>query len=522
VVGAREARVSRRIKAIVAVVVVLAIGGAAAAFALANSTVTDVEVAEVTSEDLSVLVSASGEVEADSRIDVYPPTAGTLASLQVDEGDEVTAGTVLAVMDTAPIEIQVAQAEAAYQGALAQRTAITNAAPGASDLKAAQAGVDAAWSAYSAANAAYEAALAGAGAPTAADLAQAQAMVAVLTAARDAAQAAYDSFYNTVYLPAPLPRDASLESTLATLALTRDLAASQLADAERALAVLQATAGSSPAVPQAKLARDQAYVAYLGAIAQRDALARASNVSGPLASANAAIAAAEAALAFANDTLDRAVIVAPADGVVLFAGGSTASASLFSGGALGGTGAASGSGSGLSVGASVSPAAPAFTIVSFDMLAFTAQVDEADIGSIETGMKSFISLDGVADTVFEAEVERIGKEAVATPTGGTAFPVRLRFDAEGEKVLLGMNGSVEIQVETIGSTVTMPVEALLEEGDASYAYRIDGGRAHRTAIEVGRLTDTRVQVLSGLEVGDTVIVSGVSGLTDNARVRAAN
>ena len=114
----------------------------------------------------------------------------------------------------------------------------------------------------------------------------------------------------------------------------------------------------------------------------------------------------------------------------------------------------------------------------------------------------------------------MGKESVLTPTGGTAFPVYMRFATNSNPVLLGMNGSVEIRVETIGEAVTMPVEALLEEGGANYVYSIRGGRARRVEIEAGRLTDTRVEILSGLAEGDEVIVSGVSGLTDGARVRA--
>jgi len=504
--------VSKKSKAIIAVVAVLAIGGAAAAFAVSASGVHEVEVADVTTEDLAVVVSSAGAVEADTRVDVYPPTTGTLATLDVAEGDEVRAGQVLATMDTAPIEIQIAQAEAAYRGAIAQRSAITNSAPGSSALKAAQAAVDAAWSGYSLANAAYEAARAGIGAPSASDIAQAQALVVIAQTSANTAQSAYDSFYNNVYLPAPEPRDATLESALVALAFARDQAAASLLDAQAGLAGLLAASDNSVAIAQAKIARDQAYAAYLGAQSQRDTLAKASNVGGALASADAAVAAAQSALAFANDTLERAQIIAPIDGVVLFSGSSAAS--LFSA-----TGA--GAGGALSVGASITPASAPFSIVSFDTLAFRATVDEADIVRVKEGMSARILLDGITTTEFTAEVVDIGKESQLTATGGTAFPVLLRFESQGEPVLLGMNGSTDIEVETIGSATTMPIEALLEDGDSTYVYTVRDGRARRTDIEVGRMTDMRVEVLSGLSDGDEVIVSGVAELSDGTRVRAA-
>jgi HlyD family secretion protein len=172
------------------------------------------------------------------------------------------------------------------------------------------------------------------------------------------------------------------------------------------------------------------------------------------------------------------------------------------------------------VGASVTPASAPFAIVPFETLAFKATVDEADIARVEEGMSARILLDGIAATEFTAEVVNIGKESQLTATGGTAFPVLLRFQAQGEPVLLGMNGSTDIEVETIGSATTMPIEALLEDGDSTYVYTVRDGRARRTDIEVGRMTDTRVEILSGLVDSDEVIVSGVAELTDGARVQA--
>ncbi len=504
-------RKGRLIGALIGAVVVL---GAAAAIALTNARATRVQVADVLREDLSVLVSASGEVEDDGRVDVHPPAAGTLASVEVTEGTRVVAGQVLARMVAEPLEVQAAQAEAAYAGALAQREAVSRTAPGSAEREAAAAGADAARKAYQIADSRYQAALAGAGAPSPEDRARAAAALAAAEAGSRIAQTAYEDYYTTVYLPTRPPRPADMETALATLSLARDQAAASLQAAQQSLAALLATSDNSAAVAAAKTARDQAYAAWLGAVAQQDALARASSVGGALESANAAIDAAAAARALANDTLARATIVAPADGIVLFG---TAGAALSASSSLAGFGA---DGADLAPGSSVSPASAIFSIVSFDTLAFTALVDETDIVRVEPGMPAVIALDGLPDEELEARVASVGIRAVTTPTGGTAFPVRLTFRARTLPVLLGMNGSVEIGIETIGDVVTIPVEALFEEDAASYVYVVRDGRARRIEIEPGRFTDTRVEVRSGLSQGDVVIVSGVSGLEDGSRVQA--
>lgn len=494
-------------KIIAAVVALLVIGGIVAAFALGGgATGTEVTVETAQRGALAVTVSASGEVQADEKGDVFPPTAGTLASIEVTEGQEVKAGDVIAVMDTAPLEMQVAQATAAYEAALAQADSISQTAPSSADKKAAAAAVAAAWSAYDAASASYEAAKSASVDPAA--VAQAQAAVATAQAAYTSALTAYETYKATVYDPAPLPRDAAMETALATLAIARDQAASTLATAQQNLALVMSAGGSDAATAGAKAARDQAWAAYQGAVAQQTKLA-ATDLGSAKSSANAGVDAARQALDFAIDTLEKATLTAPMDGVVVFndAGSSLAAAGLGGGSAK------------ATVGSSVSPASAPFSVVYFDKLVFNAQVDEADIARLIPGMKATVSLDALSGETFETTIERIDKTSVVTPTGGTAFSVIMRLKGIGDKALLGMNGSVDFEIESIGEAVTVPVEAVLDEGGADYVYVVRDGKAARVQVKTGRLTDTRAEILSGIKEGDQVVVTGLTDLKDGDTVK---
>lgn len=497
---------SKRRRVIAAVIAVLAVSAVVVAVVYTGSRATEVSVADVSRGDLSVTVSASGKISADDRIDLYPPTAGVIETIEVEDGARVTAGQVIATLDPAPVEAQLAQAEAAYAGAVAQRDAAARAVPGPADRQAAAAAVEAARSAYEVANLRYEAAKAGLGAPSPADIAQAEGAVALAEAALAAAGTAYDTFYETVYLPAPQPRDPALETALAALTLARDQAAATLAGARQALAAVTAAADNEAAIAAAKLARDQAYAAFLGAVSQRDALAKASSVGSALAAADAAIAAADKARDLASDTLDATTIVAPVDGVLIYSAISNPLTGQVTGKPV--------------AGSSVSPAASPFSVVDFGEVTFTAQVDEADVSRVSAGMEATIVLDGVPDATYETVVARVEPQSVLTPTGGTAFPVVFLVSNTDGAVLIGMNGSVEVRVETIEDVITMPVEALSEDRSGSYVFVVREGVARRLEIEIGRLTDTLVEVKRGLSEGDQVIVSDVSALADGARVKA--
>jgi len=98
-------------------------------------------------------------------------------------------------------------------------------------------------------------------------------------------------------------------------------------------------------------------------------------------------------------------------------------------------------------------------------------------------------------------------------------PAEIGDEPVGDSVLLGMNGSVDIEVESIGDAVTVPVEAVLDEAGKSYVYLVQDGKAVRTEVTTGRTTDTRAEVLSGVAAGDDVIVTGIGDLKDGAAVR---
>jgi HlyD family secretion protein len=122
--------------------IVVALGGGYAYSASSSRPL--VGVATVSVAPLKVTVSASGELVPARTAGVYPPVSGTLASVSVRDGAAVTAGQVLARLNTGPLKLAVAQARAAYSAAVAELEAINNAVPTAIERSAARAALSAA------------------------------------------------------------------------------------------------------------------------------------------------------------------------------------------------------------------------------------------------------------------------------------------------------------------------------------------------------------------------------------------
>jgi len=115
-----KARTWRRYRGWIAAGVLVVIA-AAAFFAFTQSkaaTPTETyQTEQVSIGTLSVTVSGTGNLAVDGTTDVYPDTAGTVASIAVAEGTAVSTGTVLFRLDAADAEAKTASALSSYRRA---------------------------------------------------------------------------------------------------------------------------------------------------------------------------------------------------------------------------------------------------------------------------------------------------------------------------------------------------------------------------------------------------------------------
>ena len=148
---------SRTVKIVVGVVVLVLLAGAAAYF-LSKSAGSGpvIKTAKVSKTSLKVTVSASGKISAGDRTEVYPPTAGTLDVVYVKDGQTVKAGQRLAKLDAGPLRMAVKQAEAGVEQAESGLATLDQSTPSCIDEKAAKAAVCAAEAQYKNAKSAYD------------------------------------------------------------------------------------------------------------------------------------------------------------------------------------------------------------------------------------------------------------------------------------------------------------------------------------------------------------------------------
>ena len=100
-----------------------------------------------------------------------------------------------------------------------------------------------------------------------------------------------------------------------------------------------------------------------------------------------------------------------------------------------------------------------------------------------------------------------------------SVPIRIRIgNAEG-LLRLGMFLSAEIPVETHTKTLLVPPQAIyLDEDNKTQVYRVVGDKATSVPVKVGIETPDKTELLSGVTEGDTVILTGGSGIDKESKV----
>jgi HlyD family secretion protein len=122
VLGLDEApRGRRRVRFAVAALALLVIAAAVFWYATKrNGAAVQYKTAAVTRGDLTVVVTATGTVQAVNQVDVGTEISGTIRTVEVDYNDRVKVGQVLARIDTDKLQAQVSQSQSTLESAEAK------------------------------------------------------------------------------------------------------------------------------------------------------------------------------------------------------------------------------------------------------------------------------------------------------------------------------------------------------------------------------------------------------------------
>ncbi|HEY7183400.1 MAG TPA: efflux RND transporter periplasmic adaptor subunit [Blastocatellia bacterium] len=165
------------------------------------------------------------------------------------------------------------------------------------------------------------------------------------------------------------------------------------------------------------------------------------------------------------------------------------------------------------------PDAPIFTVMNLSVAIARAQTPEAESRAVRRGQACNFTPVDQAGTAFAGRVTVINQ---AVDPARRAVEVWCEIPNGQRQLKGGEFGSLAITTGAARRSVVVPVAAVqfAEDGKKGVVMVVDGKNiAHAKEVETGETIGGRVQIISGLSGGETVVVEGGYGLPDKTEVR---
>ncbi|MBI2861937.1 MAG: efflux RND transporter periplasmic adaptor subunit [Chloroflexi bacterium] len=460
---------------------------------------------------IEATVSTTGSVAVVQQAKLSFETSGRLVELNVRIGSSVKAGDVLARLDTADLEVQVAQAELSLRTAqlkleqikagateaeltsaqLTYEKALTDwrtlqEGPKETDLRSAQTSVLSAQNTLQKGQQDLADLLSK---PTERELNAAKAALESSEISLVEAQTAYDKVVWRADITARKEAMNLWKATTAYEAAKADYelkvagpTADEIAQARRAVEIAQANQTNAEvklADLQAGPTADTLRAAQLNLA---NAKARLDEVRSKPAEIDVVtqeqqVRQAELTLAQRRRQLEGATIRAPFDGYV----------------------------SALTVNVGEQVSGAIMTLQNLDQLVVNANVDETDTPKLAVGQTARVTVEAFSDRPLSGKVIAIAPSG-QTQQGVVLYPVTFSVDRSDVPVRVGMNATVQVIVDQRQNVLLAPNRAVQTQGRERYVQVLVDGKPQRKAVQVGLSDSQFTEIRSGLSLGEAVVV----------------
>lgn len=172
----------------------------------------------------------------------------------------------------------------------------------------------------------------------------------------------------------------------------------------------------------------------------------------------------------------------------------------------------------ISTGAYVAPGTLITTLQQLQPLKLDFSIPERYSNQLSSSPVVEFSVQGIND-VLTARI-------IATEPGidenTRTLKIRALYDNKNLKVLPGAFASVKLPLEKIENGLMIPTQAVIPELKGQKVFISENGKASPRSIEMGLRNDSTVQVVTGINAGDTVITTGVMQVRPGSDLKFTN
>ncbi len=139
----------------------------------------------------------------------------------------------------------------------------------------------------------------------------------------------------------------------------------------------------------------------------------------------------------------------------------------------------------------------------------TVTLSETDMEEVQAGDEVAVSLNAWPEKSFAAKVTKIGDAEYDSSDNTEYYDITVTLTGDTEGIYTGMSGSVTFITRQQKEVLYVPNRAIIRENGRSYVKLYDEeGQITRREVRTGFSDGTNVEILSGFEEGETVLIEG--------------
>lgn len=167
---------------------------------------------------------------------------------------------------------------------------------------------------------------------------------------------------------------------------------------------------------------------------------------------------------------------------------------------------------------------PVIRLGTIDQMIVEGVISEYDTLKIKEGQQATLSSDAVPDQSWEGEVRFIAElpkedETLSAEAGTTSVQYPLEVIVEGESIGLKPGFQMVVEITTDEQEAnTLPTSAVQQDGETNYVFVVHDGRAERREVEVGTITNDRIEITDGITAEEQVIAAPDDSIQDGMDV----
>lgn len=164
---------------------------------------------------------------------------------------------------------------------------------------------------------------------------------------------------------------------------------------------------------------------------------------------------------------------------------------------------------------------PVLTVLDPKDVWVEGEVSEQDSSYVGVEQEVSVHLPAFEGKTFTGKVESIGA-ALRTPnntTGNARFlPIKVRLSEDVEGLRPGIEADISGGRMLAKGVLTVPQQALVREGTSTYVVTVDGSQTKRQQVEVGVSNSEVVEIKSGLQSSQQVVIENPGSFQDGTSV----